>query len=93
MIIKRIIIKYEGNFGEFIKRIRLNLGYTQDEFSEIMSRKYNGFSYSSIRNYEQGKREPKYELDVLECIEDVFREELIDKCIQIEYIVGDKNGV
>ncbi len=82
MIEKNIVVVYDGsNFGEFIRNLRIYLGYTQEEFSEKVL--YEGLSYSSLRNFEQGKTEPKYPIDLIDRVIESFREDIERKCIKV----------
>ena len=53
-------VKNEVIFIEFsknLKEIRKLKGFSQEEFAEII-----GLSHKTYRNYEQGMREPKFEI-------------------------------
>jgi len=80
-----IRIVYDGyNFPEFLRKIRVGLGLSQKEFSDIALEKgLSGFSYASIRNYEQGKAEPKYILDFIDGLKWAFENELNERDVII----------
>ncbi len=66
-----------GNFQNVLKTLRKSRGLTQDELSKILK-----ISRSTIGMYENGSREPDYEM--LETIADYFN-------VDIDYLIGRTN--
>ena len=67
------------NTQEVIYRLRTNMGLSQDELAEKL-----GISRSAVGMYEQGKREPDFE--ILDMIADIFD-------VSIGYLAGnDERG-
>lgn len=65
-----------GNFANIFKSLRLNSGLTQQEMADKLK-----ISRSSIGMYENGEREPSFEL--LEAIADFFN-------VDMNFLLGNK---
>lgn len=65
-----------GNFANIFKNLRLNSGLTQQEMADKLK-----ISRSSIGMYENGEREPSFEL--LEAIADFFN-------VDMNFLLGNK---
>lgn len=63
-----------NKFGKRLKLIREEKGYTQEELAKVL-----GITRSRLSMYEQGKREPSFELQ--EAIADFFN-------VDLDYLLG-----
>lgn len=63
-------------FSKRVKQLRKDNGWSQDEMAQRL-----GVTRSAIGNWEQGTREPTYEM--LEAIADVFN-------CEMQYLIGEK---
>lgn len=67
-------------FGEVFKKLRIELGYTQEELAENFNKKYHyNFGKSAISQYENDKRIP--EIDALAKWADFFQ-------VSIDFLLG-----
>lgn len=67
-----------GDFSKILKELREDKGWTQDECAKRM-----GITRSRLSMYEQGKREPDFEMQ--ELIADTFN-------VDIDYLLGRKTN-
>lgn len=67
-----------GNFSNIFKKMRLKSGLTQQEMADRLN-----ISRSSVGMYENGEREPSFEL--LEAIADYFN-------VDMNYLLGQKES-
>ena len=63
-------------FAKRVKQLRKDNGWSQEDFAKRL-----GVTRSAIGNWEQGTREPPYEM--LEAIADVFN-------CEMQYLIGEK---
>jgi len=83
-----ININYKGdNFIETLKKTRIALGCTQEEFSKKLKVKGLKISSSTLRSYEQGKRFPQSPIIFIKGLRETLKDELNEKGIVLKITI------